>query len=87
MVSHMKTTVDLPDDLLLAAKKRAAETRTTVRAIFGARPPPRAPGASAGGPGRARRRAIRWVTAKGGLPPGLNVANRTEMHECLSREL
>ena len=69
--SHMKTTVDLPDNLLIAAKTRAAETRTTLRAILE----------------RGLRRAIRWVTAKGGLPPGLNVANRAEMHEWLSREL
>ena len=78
---HMKTTIDLPDDLLIAAKKRAAETRTTLRAIFerglrrelqhsrGARP--------------GRRRPIRWVTAKGGLPPGLDVADREKMHEWL----
>ena len=29
----MKTTFDLPDDLFVAAKQRAAEERTTLRAI------------------------------------------------------
>ena len=29
----MKTTIDLPDDLLVEAKKRAAERRTTIRAL------------------------------------------------------
>ena len=30
----MKTTIDLPDDLLVAAKKMAAENRLTLREIF-----------------------------------------------------
>jgi len=30
----MKTTVDLPDDLLIAAKKLAAERRTTLRSLI-----------------------------------------------------
>ena len=32
--SHMKTTIDLPDELLIRAKKHAAEARTTLREIF-----------------------------------------------------
>lgn len=84
MVSHMKTTIDLPDELMVAAKKRAAESRTTLRALFErglrrelAGPP---------GPGRRRVRRIRWVTARGGLPPGLDVADRARMHEWLRRQ-
>ena len=63
----MKTTIDLPDELLIAAKKMAAESRKTLRAVFerglcwelagGVEAP------------RSRRRPIRWVTARGGLPP------------------
>ena len=34
MGTHMKTTVDLPDALVIAAKKRAAEERTTLRKIL-----------------------------------------------------
>ncbi|HXG31999.1 MAG TPA: hypothetical protein VNJ11_01430 [Bryobacteraceae bacterium] len=30
----MKTTVDLPDELLIAAKKRAAEERLTLRELL-----------------------------------------------------
>jgi hypothetical protein len=30
----MKTTVDLPDDLLIRAKKRAAETRTPLGVLI-----------------------------------------------------
>jgi len=76
----MKTTVDLPDDLLIRARKRAAETRTPLRVIIarGLRREladrsnrERRPGA---------RKAIRWVTAPGGLPPGFDVADREALH-------
>lgn len=81
----MKTTVELPDELLIAAKKRAAETRTTLRKLFerglrrvlsGESVPPRSRG----------RRPIRWVTAEGGLPPGLDVADREAMYAWLRRK-
>lgn len=87
MVYHMKTTIDLPDDLLIAAKKRAAETRTTLREIFerGLRRELQTP--QSGRSSRRRRRAIRWVTAKGGLPPGLDIADREKMHEWLRKQL
>lgn len=77
----MKTTLDLPDDLFVAAKQRAAAERTTLRAIverglrgqLGAR---RAPG---------RRPRLRWVTVEGGLPPGVDLADRAAMHDWLRR--
>jgi hypothetical protein len=74
----MKTTVDLPDDLLIRAKKRAAETRTPLRVLI-ARGLRRELSANEAG---ARRRAaprIRWITAPGGLPPGLDVADRASL--------
>jgi hypothetical protein len=73
----MKTTVEVPDDLLIEAKKHAAEHRTTIRALIEnglrhelgerARPP------------KPQRPAIRWVTVPGGLPKGLDVADRAKM--------
>ena len=33
MVTHMKTTLDLPDELMMEAKTIAARRRTTLRAI------------------------------------------------------
>jgi hypothetical protein len=63
----MKTTIELPDDLFIAAKKRAAELR---------------------GKGRpdAKPRTVRWVTVAGGLPAGLDVADRAAMHARLQRQ-
>ena len=82
MAFHMKTTIELPDELFIAAKKRAAETRTTLREIFerGLR---RELGEAPQGP--PARRRIRWVTTKGGVPPGMDLADRTKMHEWLRR--
>lgn len=80
----MKTTIDLPEALLIAAKRKAAVGRTTLRALIerGLRRE-----LSGAGPGKlqtkSRRRPIRWVTVNGGLPPGLDIADRAAMHEWL----
>ena len=78
----MKTTVELPDELLIAAKKRAAETRTTLRRIL-----ERGLRHELAGRSRLRPhgRKILWVTAKGGLPPGLDLSDRTAMQEWIQR--
>ena len=77
----MKTTIDLPDDLLIAAKMLAAKRRTTIRSLVerGLRKELGESGSSAAG----RRPRIRWVTVKGGLAPGLDVADRARMMEWL----
>lgn len=77
----MKTTIELPDDLFIAAKRRAAEDRSTLRAIVerGVRAQLQRPV----GRTRAARSAIRWVTVDGGLPPGLGVQDRAAMHDWL----
>jgi len=83
MVSHMKTTIDLPDDLLIAAKKRAAEQRRPLRALFeeGLRLQLREVAKKK----RGRPPKIRWVTVEGGLPSGLDVSDRAAMHDWLRR--
>jgi hypothetical protein len=79
----MKTTVDLPDELLVAAKKRAAELRCTLRALIERGLRHELSGRKESG--RRKARAIRWVTAPGGLPPGLDVSDRVAMHDWLRR--
>ena len=78
----MKTTLDLPDELFVAAKKRAADERRPLRDLV-------ASGLRAQLQGRARGRraaaAIAWVTVKGGLPPDMDVADRDAMHDRLRR--
>ena len=81
--NHMKTTIDVPDELFVAVKQRAAANRITMRAMVErglraelGRVPSR----------RARRPAIRWVTADGGLPRGLDLADRAAMHDRLRRD-
>jgi hypothetical protein len=81
MVCSMKTTIELPDELLIAAKKRAAEIRRPLRSLIEEglrwrlalrdRPKP------------ARSRTIRWVTVKGGLPADLDITDREKMHDWL----
>ena len=71
----MKTTVDLPDPLFVAAKKRAAEERRPLRDLI-------ADGLRARLKGSKPRpaRTIEWVTVRGGLPEGLDVSDREAMH-------
>jgi hypothetical protein len=81
MFSCMKTTVDLPDELLIRAKKRAAETRTPLRLLI--ERGLRRELASSRGAKQVRPRKIRWVVAPGGLPPGVDVADRGSLHDWL----
>jgi hypothetical protein len=74
----MRITVDIADDLLIRAKKRAVELRQPLRALIeeglrnclAAKPKP-APAAG----------NITWVVATGGSPDGLDVSGRAALHE------
>jgi hypothetical protein len=72
----MKTTLELPDELLIEAKKRAAEQRRPLRAIVeeGLRLALLKTGTA------ARNQPVRLVTVKGGLPRGLDLSSREAMH-------
>jgi len=80
LYTHMKTTIELPDDLFVAAKRRAAEDRTTLRALVerGLRSQLRRRQAAAR---RTATPAIAWVSADGGLPDGLDLRDRASMHD------
>jgi hypothetical protein len=80
----MKTTVELPDDLLIEAKKRAAELRVPLRQLLeeGLRERLRRKKGSRG----AKKNHIHWITVAGGLPPGLDVSDREKVHDFLSED-
>jgi hypothetical protein len=78
----MKTTVDLPEALIRKWKKRAAEQGMTLKKMW-TRVLSESLRAPAGG-ARSKRK-IRWVTGKGGLPPGLDVSNRDRMYDWVVR--
>ncbi len=74
----MKTTIELPDELLIEAKKRAAETRSTLKEII-ERALRRELAAS---PKRPKpTRPFTWTVVDGGLPPDLDVSDRRKMYE------
>ena len=83
MASHMKTTIELPDDLFVAAKKRAAELRCTLRELV--EQGLRLALARRGAERKPARRRIRWVTVAGGLPFGLDVKSRAGMHDWIRK--
>jgi hypothetical protein len=77
----MKTTVDIPDELLIAAKKKAAEQRRPLRALIedGLRvilDPKRQP----------RKKSVTLITCKGGLAPGLDLSNREAMQDWIEKQ-
>jgi len=76
----MRTTVDIPDELLIRAKKRAVELRKPLRALI--EEGLRACLAAKPKPAKASGR-IDWVVAQGGIPEGLDIADREAMHEWL----
>lgn len=85
MVNNMKTTIDLPDELLIAAKKYAAEHRTTLRALV-SRSLRRELEFDNGVDTEREPVRIAWVVAEGGLPPGIDPSDRERMHERLAED-
>ena len=83
----MKTTLEFPDDLLIRAKKRAAEERRPLRELVeeGLRSVmDRRRGAA-----RAARPAahkVRWIVHPGGIPADLQMDDRAAMHDWLNRQ-
>ncbi|OQW96723.1 MAG: hypothetical protein BWK77_03830 [Verrucomicrobia bacterium A1] len=76
----MKTTLELPDGILIEAKKLAAEERTTLRALVEQGLRHVLAGDRGGGKTRPR---IRWVVAAGGAPA--ETASREAMTEWMAR--
>jgi hypothetical protein len=77
-----KTTIELPEELFVAAKRQAAERRTTLRTLIerGLRtelqPRPTR---------KAKPARIKWVVVEGGLPGPIDVGDRAAMIDALRR--
>lgn len=78
----MKTTIELPDDLFVSAKKQAAETRSTLKELVerGLRRE-----LDSARTGKRRHKAIQWVTVDGGLPLDVDLSDRAAMSDWLRR--
>jgi hypothetical protein len=81
-IAHMKTTIDIPDNLLLAAKREALESGRTLRELvtLGLRHE-----LAASARPRRKRATFRLVTVPGKLAPGLDLSSREAMHDYLRR--
>ena len=77
----MKTTVNIPDELLIAAKKQAAESGLTLRELFESGLRRELETRPLAQPRRPTGKPIRWPTTKGGLPPGLDISSREKMYQ------
>ena len=77
----MKTTIDLPDELVTQAKIRAARERRTLKDLIeaGLRKELASPSRS------DRPGPITWVTVAGGLPTEIDVADRETWSHWMDR--
>ena len=73
--------MDLPDELLIEAKKKAAEQRRPLRALVedGLRMVLKKPGRA------PRKKLVHLVTVKGGLAPDLDLSSREAMYEWIEK--
>ena len=76
----MKTTIDIPDALMIRAKKRAVELRRPLRelVIEGLRARLGDKATSLSSP---KQRSIRWVVVQGGVPPNIDLSDRTSLQK------
>ena len=81
MVSCMKTTIDLDDELLRLAKQRAVEAGIPLKAYFEdalrARLLPR--------PQRLSKFKLELPTVKGNAPPAVDIADRNALYDLMER--
>ena len=83
MVIGMKTTVELPDNLLIEAKKKAAELRRPLKSLIEEGLRSELQMLSTAKPGKKKEINGDKITPKGGIPNGLDVTDRDKMHDWL----
>jgi len=80
-IGSMKTTINLPDELLNAAKKAAAQQGRPLKALVeeGLRIVLSQP------PTKTDLRRVRLIAVSGGLPDDLDLSNREQMLDWINR--
>ncbi len=73
----MRTTLDLDDALLAAARERAARKGSTLTAFI----EEALAAALAPAPARSKRFQLRWKTHRGKLQPGVDIADRDALFD------
>jgi hypothetical protein len=80
MLRHMRTTINLPDDLIVQAKKAALDSKTTLTEII-------ANALRATLSKRSRKpqkKKTRLITyGKGGTFPGIDISNSATLHDIM----
>ncbi len=81
MLSCMRTTLDIPDEVLANAKRKAIEDKTTLTEVV-----ERALRVYVS-PGRARKRSVmkNWVVVKGRRLPHVDISDRDRLFEAMER--
>ena len=74
----MRTTIDISDELLRRAKKKAADAGVALRQIVEA-----ALRSYMGGSAKAGTYRLRWRTEKGRLQPGVNLDDRDHLFDLM----
>lgn len=75
----MRTTLDIDDDLLRAARRRAAERGTTLTGVI----EEALAAALATKPAREKPFRLRWKPHRGRLRPGVDLADRDALFEAM----
>ena len=78
MLLCMRTTIELNDELLRAAKREAAKEQTTLRAVV-----ERALRAHLARPTRSVGYVLRWRTERGRLQPGVTLDDRDVLFDLM----
>jgi predicted transcriptional regulator len=81
MLYHMRTTLNIQDDLMRRVKKRAAETGTTLTEIV----EQALRAAVAGQAPRRDRYTFVWRPVAGRTLPGIDLADRDSLYEVMER--
>lgn len=81
MLEHMRTTLNIQDDLMRRVKKRAAETGTTITEVV----EDALRAAVAGQAPRKGRYALAWQPIAGRTLPGIELGDRDSLYEAMER--